>query len=332
MYSEIKKQKNNAYLLVDNSASKQNSNVKQSLRFVDNRTESIAQERMQTDAIKTSKIKQLHAQSHRENNVGIIQLIKWKWVEGTKWVNDDGVLGGGPRRPGAHDGEIVEYDEPAPLLSLNLGAGQNPMVKFGSINLEYSKDDAEKGKANYSDAEYILADATKPLPFRTGVFDEIHAINPYGFNPVSTETSRVMASTGILHVTGNNANKYAKNSGAAHEKPEKAGLYQSGISEISAAHKFGKQSHSGGGTELDISSSQTRSYVKGNKITLSEAAHSSNAELKRYYDLYTKLELEKITEREEGYQDDYSGDDEYLDRDECIELSEFRKKFGNLVL
>jgi hypothetical protein len=48
------------------------------------------------------------------------------------------------------------------------------------------------------------------LPFRDGQFSSVHSINPYGFQPVSMETARVMQPGGLLRVTGSPANKWAK--------------------------------------------------------------------------------------------------------------------------
>lgn len=330
MHDNLWKSKENKNGAVVNSISQQKKNIKQGVRFIDNRSESVVKERMQSEAINTPRVKQLITLNHKVNDLNIIQLVKWTWGDG-KWIREDGTPGVGPRRPGVHEGETVEYDEPKPLLSLNLGAGRNPMVNHGFINLEYSKDDAKKGREENNNAEYILADATKPLPFRSGVFDEVHAVNPFGFNPISKETSRVMTSTGVLSVTGNGANKYAKNTGDAHQDPERVGLYQNGISGMIAAHNFGIQSRTGGKSALDTSSSLTRSYVKGKEITLSEAANSSNPQLKKYYDLYIKLVLGKMTEREQGYQDDYADDDEYLEPDDLRDLSYLREKFGRLA-
>ncbi len=48
------------------------------------------------------------------------------------------------------------------------------------------------------------------LPFRDGTFKEVHAINPYGYQPVSAETARVLEKGGMLYVTGSPKNKWIK--------------------------------------------------------------------------------------------------------------------------
>ncbi|MGG8497006.1 class I SAM-dependent methyltransferase [Tenacibaculum sp. TC6] len=267
-------------------------NVKQAFGFVDNRSGVMAQQKLQklaNDSLYSIQLRSMHKminnsqqtkdiyQFKSTSNTDVIQMVRWQW-DGEKWISQDESLGAGPRRPGAYVGEIADYEEPKIPLSLNLGAGQNPMLNPGTINLEYSEEDASEGKKKNPLAEYIVADATN-LPFRSGVFDLIHAINPYGFNPVNPEVSRVMTPSGGLRVTGNSKNKYAKNSGSAQVSPSSVGLHEHGISDMVTEHQFGTQSHTGGGSQLDISSSKTRSYSKGKGITISEAATSENKEL-----------------------------------------------------
>lgn len=258
----------------------------------------------------------------------VIQLAKWRW-NGKVWVNLDGTGGSPPPMPGKNVGDIKNTDDSKPLISLNLGAGQNPKPGLGVINLEYSKEDALAGKKKKPGAQYVIADANN-LPFRDGVFDQVDAVNPYGFNPVNSETARVMDPVGKLKVTGNDKNKYAKNSGSTMVVPEDVRLKQTGIQGMTPEHQFGQQSHTGGSSSLDTSTSKTRVYEKG-RITISEAAKSINPQLKRYYELWSKLELKKLSEREEGYQDEYALDSEYLSTDESAEYAQLKSRFGRLV-
>ena len=43
-----------------------------------------------------------------------------------------------------------------------------------------------------------LVARAEQLPFRDGTFKEVHAINPYGYQPVSAETSTVLEKGGML--------------------------------------------------------------------------------------------------------------------------------------
>ncbi|MBU2707727.1 hypothetical protein KCM76_17170 [Zooshikella marina] len=104
----------------------------------------------------------------------------------------------------------------------------------------------------------VVADATK-LPFKSRTFSEVHSINPYGFNPVSAETARVMQPGGLLHVTGNSTrNRFARSS---VDEARAAGFEIVNTGPVSATHSFGVQ-RSTSGKVLDTSYSTTTIYRK----------------------------------------------------------------------
>lgn len=72
---------------------------------------------------------------------------------------------------------------------LNLGSGRNPLP--GATNLDI------RGGRGVD----VVGDAAA-LPFPDNSFDEIVAVNPFGFSPVTAETARVLAPGGRLVVTG----------------------------------------------------------------------------------------------------------------------------------
>ncbi len=104
----------------------------------------------------------------------------------------------------------------------------------------------------------IVADADA-LPFISEIFDEAHAINPYGFNPVNPETARVLKPDGSLKVTGT-----AKNPFSAPLSPSQAGEAGFKLTETGAmqrVHQFGVQRTTSGGV-LNTSASGTTVYRK----------------------------------------------------------------------
>jgi RHS repeat-associated protein len=133
---------------------------------------------------------------------------------------------------------------PAGRGILNLGAGDNAMA--GAINVDLR---AVNGVN-------VVADATK-LPFKNGSFVEAHSINPFGFNPVSAETARVMQPGGMLYVTGSPANRFAKPMGALDAKAAGFEVVSSGP--MVKSHGFGVQK-STKGEPLPMNSSITTVY------------------------------------------------------------------------
>ncbi len=150
---------------------------------------------------------------------------------------------------GVDIGLMVATGEPGSLggsKSLNLGSGSNPMR--GAVNVDLS---TMKGVN-------IQATAGK-LPFKTNTFTEVNSINPYGFNPVSAETARVMQSGGVLKVTGTKNNPWARV--VDKETARKAGFKHKSTTSIDDGHQFGTQ-RSSNGKELNTSGSETSSYEK----------------------------------------------------------------------
>ncbi len=107
--------------------------------------------------------------------------------------------------------------------TLNVGSGDNPMA--GAVNADIK---ATPGVD-------VVADAGA-LPFRGGSFSTVHAINPYGFQPVSAETARVMEQGGTLMVTAAKSNKWGR---ASAETINEAGFELLSIGEMISAHSFG---------------------------------------------------------------------------------------------
>ncbi|RKR87797.1 intein/RHS repeat-associated protein [Micromonospora pisi] len=109
--------------------------------------------------------------------------------------------------------------------TLNLGSGENPMP--GAVNVDIS---ATKPGVD------VAADA-KALPFKDGAFSEVHAINPFGYNPVSAETARVMQPGALLKVTAAmKANKWGR---ASAERIAEAGFELVSRGPLDPAHAFG---------------------------------------------------------------------------------------------
>ena len=127
---------------------------------------------------------------------------------------------------------------------LNLGAGSNPMK--GAINLDL------KAAAGID----VIADA-RALPFGAATFSEVHAVNPYGFFPVTAETARVMTPGGILRVSGTPGNKFAR--ALSPDAARAAGFEVVGTSPLAGAHKFGAQRQTTGKL-LDTATSTTTTY------------------------------------------------------------------------
>jgi RHS repeat-associated protein len=129
---------------------------------------------------------------------------------------------------------------------LNLGSGENRMADAVNLDLRLTPSIDVQANAN-------------TLPFRDGVFSEVHSINPYGFMPVSAETARVIRPGGMLYVTGNPSNKFARplSSDAANA----AGFRLVETKSMIDAHRFGVQ-RTRLGRELGTQSSITTIYER----------------------------------------------------------------------
>ena len=132
------------------------------------------------------------------------------------------------------------------LLKLNLGSGQNPME--GAINLDVIQGEAIDVRGN-----------VEHLPFATASFDEVHAINPHGYSPVTPEVARVLKPGGSLKVTGTARNGWAKV--VTPEQARAAGFEIIEVEPMVPEHVFGIQKTSSGGT-LKLGTSQTITYRK----------------------------------------------------------------------
>ncbi|MER7077445.1 RHS repeat-associated core domain-containing protein [Saccharopolyspora kobensis] len=156
--------------------------------------------------------------------------------------------------PGPHPHRYVsnptEFVDPLGLApyKLNLGSGQNPME--GAVNLNKEPD-----------AGVDVVASADQLPFRDGSFKEVHAVNPFGYQPVSAETARVLDTDGKLYVTGSPKNKWIK----PPDDPESFGLVQEtpkdGIPMI-AEHQFGTQRLTNGTPLQTTENHRTHIYRK----------------------------------------------------------------------
>ncbi|KHF44043.1 RHS repeat-associated core domain-containing protein [Saccharomonospora viridis] len=157
------------------------------------------------------------------------------------------VAGPDPHRYVSNPTEFVDPLGLAPY-KLNLGSGQNPME--GAVNLNPKPDVGVD----------VVARAEQ-LPFRDGTFKEVHAINPYGYQPVSAETARVLEKGGMLYVTGSPKNKWIK----PPSDPESFGLVQltpkEGVPMI-PEHQFGTQRLTNGEPLRTTENHRTHIYRK----------------------------------------------------------------------
>ncbi|MCB9796282.1 MAG: hypothetical protein H6741_26610, partial [Alphaproteobacteria bacterium] len=136
---------------------------------------------------------------------------------------------------------------PEKFSRLNLGSGQNPME--GAINVDLKP----------AQGVDLVSDANK-IGLKPGTQVEVHAVNPYGFNPVSKETARVMKPGGLLYVTGTERNPFAKV--VSQQEALEAGFeIVETMSGIHPKHQFGAQALSNG-NPLNTASSTTTIYRK----------------------------------------------------------------------
>lgn len=133
------------------------------------------------------------------------------------------------------------------IKRLNLGAGDNPMP--GAVNVDL--DPRAPG--------VMQADANN-LPFDAQSFDEVHAVNPFGFNPVNAETARVLKPGGTLQVSGQTLGP-RPNKNALPVSPPPAGFSPPTVTPMVDAHKFGTQKTTSG-QALDTTRSTTSTYVR----------------------------------------------------------------------
>ncbi|MFE5586904.1 polymorphic toxin-type HINT domain-containing protein [Kitasatospora sp. NPDC056531] len=130
--------------------------------------------------------------------------------------------------------------------TLNLGSGDNPMPN--AVNLDIKPNPGVD----------IVADA-ESLPFRDGEFATVHAINPFGYQPVSPETARVLKSGGRLVVTAAKSNKWRK---ASQQAIEDSGFVLESVGEMTPEHDFGIMRRADGGIIPDGANFETRIYRK----------------------------------------------------------------------
>lgn len=139
---------------------------------------------------------------------------------------------------------LAPYDAGARRI-LNMGSGRNPMS--GAVNMDMK---AGPGVDVVAKAEN--------LPFKSGTFDEVHAVNPYKYQPVTAETARVMKPGGTLSVTGSPKNKYIRVPGNLDE----LGLRLDYDGPMIDAHAFGEQAYSDGRLLSTTENHVTRIYRK----------------------------------------------------------------------
>ncbi|MFI6094956.1 DUF6531 domain-containing protein [Lentzea sp. NPDC051213] len=126
---------------------------------------------------------------------------------------------------------------------LNLGSGQNPMP--GAVNTDITPGPGVD----------VVADANH-LPFADGSFNEVHSVNPYGYQPVSAETARVLEPGGTLTVSGSPVNRFIRR---APDDPSAFGLELVSEGPLTPRHQFGTQTRVDGST-FDTGNHITRVY------------------------------------------------------------------------
>jgi RHS repeat-associated protein len=141
----------------------------------------------------------------------------------------------------------TELPDPLPRV-LNIGAGDQPMPGAVNIDLNPRADGV------------IQADANDLSMFQDGSFDAVHSINPYGFNPVNSETARVMTPGSILKVSGNTkANKFTR---ISPEAAREAGFEYLGEGPLDPEHQFGELKRTDGTSIADDNRIKTRTYKR----------------------------------------------------------------------
>ena len=126
--------------------------------------------------------------------------------------------------------------------TLNLGSGTNPMA--GAVNVDVR---AISGVDVVANAE--------ALPFVDGTFDEVHAINPFNYYPVTAETARVMTPGSFLYVTGTANNFFAQPLSAIDAEAAGFRILQTGP--MSDLHAFGTQLQTSGKSLSTLNSTTT---------------------------------------------------------------------------
>ena len=147
----------------------------------------------------------------------------------------------GEARVGAAAGEANAAKRGGQIL--NLGAGSNPMK--GAVNV-----DLKAGPG-------VTAADASALPFEAATFSEVHAVNPFGFNPVSAETARVMQPGGVLRVSGTARNPFAQP--VSPEAARAAGFELVETTPLQDIHNFGVQ-RTTSGAPLRTTTSTTTVY------------------------------------------------------------------------
>jgi RHS repeat-associated protein len=165
------------------------------------------------------------------------------------WLSPDPLGLWGGRRLLSFDGAPTLYSDPLGLTEeapqvLNIGAGPNPMPGATNIDLNPGHPSVQKMDAN-------------AMTFPSNHFDQVHAINPYGFNPVSDEVARVMKPGAELTISVN-AEKNPFTPGKK-KAPVSSDLEQvSGPSPLTDEHKFAKMKRADGG---DVNEDAVKTFV-----------------------------------------------------------------------
>lgn len=185
------------------------------------------------------------------------------------------------QRRNSTPGMLLKKDPLPNVSDLNIGAGNNPMASKicrDTTNIDMSpppspKLQSPKEKGALPKVNYRAGDAMN-LPFGSKKFDRIHAINPFGFNPVNQSVAGAVNDVGAIFVSGTRNNKFATNEKPRKNKepkpmvdPASVGLQfvKEKLSEgkpiLSTRHQFGKQTKSDG-THLNTDNSFTKVYRK----------------------------------------------------------------------
>ncbi|MBK8259650.1 MAG: RHS domain-containing protein [Polyangiaceae bacterium] len=166
-----------------------------------------------------------------------------------RWLSADPLGLWGSRRQFSFDAAPTVFRDPLGLTGetpnvLNIGAGPNPMPGATNIDINPGHASVQKMDAN-------------AMTFPSNHFDKVHAINPYGYNPVSDEVARVMKPGGELVISVNTE----KNPFTPGKKkaPISSDLeLVSGPSPLADEHKFAKMKRADGG---DVNEDAVKTFV-----------------------------------------------------------------------
>ena len=143
------------------------------------------------------------ATTHLDEPVKVYNFEVADWH--TYYVSEQGVLvhnmckiSGGSTH-GSSSSSIVQTEGGTGARNiLNVGAGDSPIPCATNIDISPNT------------AGVIYGDVNDLSQFASGQFDHIISMNPYNYNLLESDASRVLKEGGVMTVTGNYSNKYFK--------------------------------------------------------------------------------------------------------------------------